>query len=85
MYIDPPHVKGFEGITSEKILKFYIAEDAFACVINSLNSDSLHLKIRDDCLTLVSQAAVQLTESNLSRAGGGCIPSPPPPGCLWML
>ena len=32
----PPTVRGFGGITPEKILKFYIAKYAFSCIINGI-------------------------------------------------
>ena len=33
---------GFRGITPEKFLKFYIAKDAFSCIINGIYSVILH-------------------------------------------
>ena len=37
-----PSRKGFGGITPEKILKFYIAKDAFSCIINGFYRAILH-------------------------------------------
>ena len=46
----PPPVSGFRGITPEKILKLYIAKDAFSCIVNGICSAILHLKTRDEWL-----------------------------------
>jgi len=45
---ETPSRKGVRGYNPEKILKFYIAKDAFSCIINGIYSAILHLKTRDD-------------------------------------